>query len=192
MLRLSDEKQPHFVEILRGIHRRRDPRSENLLCVRFSKRAGSRLPLQPPRSAVTSFAIGCDNSRYLASSAALPCRPATFGRFCSGPTELCASDCRLHSPRFWSMNRMKNRLMVRAGVGWASGTIDAVSLAADIGSPAGYALPRPERPSYRTTWRRIPASARLSCWRIIRHQARHQRADRKGRRGQGLLRRARS
>jgi GAF domain-containing protein len=32
-----------------------------------------------------------------------------------------------------------NRLMVRAGVGWAPGTIDAVSLAADIGSPAGFA-----------------------------------------------------
>ena len=29
--------------------------------------------------------------------------------------------------------------MVRAGVGWAPGTIDVVSLAADMGSPAGYA-----------------------------------------------------
>jgi GAF domain-containing protein len=33
----------------------------------------------------------------------------------------------------------ENRLMVRAGVGWAPGTIDAISLAADIGPPAGYA-----------------------------------------------------
>jgi hypothetical protein len=29
--------------------------------------------------------------------------------------------------------------MVRAGVGWAPDTIDIVSVAADLGSPAGYA-----------------------------------------------------
>jgi two-component system, sensor histidine kinase PdtaS len=33
----------------------------------------------------------------------------------------------------------EKRLMVRAGVGWPQGTIDIVSLAADVGSPAGYA-----------------------------------------------------
>lgn len=34
----------------------------------------------------------------------------------------------------------ENRLVVRAGVGWDDDTIDNVSLAADMGSPAGYAF----------------------------------------------------
>ena len=33
----------------------------------------------------------------------------------------------------------ESRLMVRAGVGWDVDTVDNVSLAADLGSPAGYA-----------------------------------------------------
>jgi two-component sensor histidine kinase len=54
-------------------------------------------------------------------------------------TELCATG--LHAPfvKVLEYESDEKRLIVRAGVGWAPGTIDAVTLAADIGSPAGYA-----------------------------------------------------
>jgi two-component system, sensor histidine kinase PdtaS len=54
-------------------------------------------------------------------------------------TELCASG--LHAPfaKVLEYEPDQKRLTVRAGVGWPQGTIDTVSLAADIGSPAGYA-----------------------------------------------------
>lgn len=80
-------------------------------------------------------------------------------------TELCAAGLQAPFAKVLEYEPDQKRLMVRAGVGWAPGTIDAVSLAADIGSPAGYAY-RPECPSFRTTWRRIPAFARPGCWRI--------------------------
>jgi two-component sensor histidine kinase len=54
-------------------------------------------------------------------------------------TELCATGLRATFAKVMEYEPDKKRLMVRAGVGWAPGTIDAVSVAADIGSPAGYA-----------------------------------------------------
>lgn len=54
-------------------------------------------------------------------------------------TELCAIGLQAPFVKVLEYEPDENRLMVRAGVGWAPGTIDAVSLAADIGSPAGYA-----------------------------------------------------
>jgi two-component system, sensor histidine kinase PdtaS len=66
-------------------------------------------------------------------------RPATFGRFCSRPPNFALSDCRGSLLKVLEYEPNEDRLMLRAGVGWARGTIDAVSLAANIGSPAGYA-----------------------------------------------------
>jgi len=54
-------------------------------------------------------------------------------------TELCAAGLQAPFAKVLEYESDDNRLMVRAGVGWVPGTIDAVSLAADIGSPAGYA-----------------------------------------------------
>jgi len=54
-------------------------------------------------------------------------------------TELCAAGLQAPFAKVLEYESDDNRLTVRAGVGWVPGTIDAVSLAADIGSPAGYA-----------------------------------------------------
>jgi len=55
-------------------------------------------------------------------------------------TELCADGLEARFAKVLEYQPDENRLLVRAGVGWASDTIDIVSLAADIGSPAGYAF----------------------------------------------------
>ena len=60
-------------------------------------------------------------------------------------TELCAIGLQAPFVKVLEYEPDENRLMVRTGVGWAPSTIDDVSLAADIGSPAGYA-PRRARP----------------------------------------------
>jgi len=54
-------------------------------------------------------------------------------------TELCAQGLGVGFAKVLEYIPDEKRLMVRAGVGWAPGTINIVSLAADIGSPAGYA-----------------------------------------------------
>jgi two-component sensor histidine kinase len=54
-------------------------------------------------------------------------------------TDLCASGLQAPFAKVLEYEPNEKRLMVRAGVGWAPDTIDIVSLAADIGSPAGYA-----------------------------------------------------
>jgi two-component system, sensor histidine kinase PdtaS len=54
-------------------------------------------------------------------------------------TELCAQGLQARFAKVLEFQPDESRLMVRAGVGWAPDTIDIVSLAADMGSPAGYA-----------------------------------------------------
>jgi two-component system, sensor histidine kinase PdtaS len=54
-------------------------------------------------------------------------------------TELCAQGLRTRFAKVLEYVPQDERLLVRAGVGWPPGTIDVVSLAADVGSPAGYA-----------------------------------------------------
>ncbi|MDN3272982.1 histidine kinase dimerization/phosphoacceptor domain -containing protein [Frankia sp. RB7] len=54
-------------------------------------------------------------------------------------TELCAIGLQAPFVKVLEYEPDDKRLMVRAGVGWVPGTIDVVSLAADMGSPAGYA-----------------------------------------------------
>jgi two-component sensor histidine kinase/putative methionine-R-sulfoxide reductase with GAF domain len=54
-------------------------------------------------------------------------------------TELCAEGLQARFAKVLEYLPDQSRLMVRAGVGWAPDTIDIVSLAADMGSPAGYA-----------------------------------------------------
>jgi two-component sensor histidine kinase len=54
-------------------------------------------------------------------------------------TELCAQGLRVRFAKVLEFLPDEKRLMVRAGVGWAPGTINIVSLGTDTGSPAGYA-----------------------------------------------------
>jgi two-component system, sensor histidine kinase PdtaS len=62
-----------------------------------------------------------------------------FGQILQRGTELCSQGLQARFAKVLEYLPDENRLMVRAGVGWAPGTIDVVSLAADMGSPAGYA-----------------------------------------------------
>lgn len=62
-----------------------------------------------------------------------------FRQILQRATELCAQGLQARFAKVLEYLPDEKRLMVRAGVGWAPGTIDIVSLAADIGSPAGYA-----------------------------------------------------
>lgn len=55
-------------------------------------------------------------------------------------TELCAQGLRARFAKVLEYLPEEERLMVRAGVGWGPNTIDVVSLATDVGSPAGYAF----------------------------------------------------
>ncbi len=62
-----------------------------------------------------------------------------FRKILQRATELCAQGLEARFAKVLEFIPEENRLLVRAGVGWAPETIDIVSLAADIGSPAGYA-----------------------------------------------------
>lgn len=53
--------------------------------------------------------------------------------------ELCAEGLQARFAKVLEFEPEESRLMVRAGVGWDLDTVDNVSLAADLGSPAGYA-----------------------------------------------------
>jgi two-component sensor histidine kinase len=54
-------------------------------------------------------------------------------------TELCTQGLGVRFAKVLEFLPDEKRLMVRAGVGWAPGTINIVSIGADAGSPAGYA-----------------------------------------------------
>ena len=62
-----------------------------------------------------------------------------FQQILQRATELCAQGLEAGFAKVLEYLPEEKRLMVRAGVGWAPDTIDIVSLAADLGSPAGYA-----------------------------------------------------
>jgi two-component system, sensor histidine kinase PdtaS len=62
-----------------------------------------------------------------------------FRQILQRATELCAQGLQARFAKVMEYLPDDERLMVRAAVGWAPGTIDIVSLAADVGSPAGYA-----------------------------------------------------
>jgi two-component sensor histidine kinase len=62
-----------------------------------------------------------------------------FRKILQRATELCSSGLQAPFVKVLEFEPDEKRLVVRAGVGWAPDTIDTVSLAADIGSPAGYA-----------------------------------------------------
>ena len=62
-----------------------------------------------------------------------------FRKILQRATELCAEGLEARFAKVLEYLPDEHRLIVRSGVGWAPDTIDIVSLAADIGSPAGYA-----------------------------------------------------
>lgn len=63
-----------------------------------------------------------------------------FRKILQRATELCAQGLQTRLAKVLEYLPKEKRLIVRAGVGWDAGTIDVVDLAADIGSPAGYAF----------------------------------------------------
>ena len=93
-----------------------------------------------------------------------------FRQILQRATELCAQGLQARFAKVLEYLPDENRLMVRAGVGWASDTIDTVSpptLDRQQDMPT-----RQERRLSRTTWRRKPASGRLSFWRTTASGAR--------------------
>jgi two-component system, sensor histidine kinase PdtaS len=84
-----------------------------------------------------------------------------FRKILQRATELCASGLQAQFAKVLEYEPDEIRLIVRAGVGWAPDTIDVVSLAADVGSPAGYAY-RTGESVISNTWRGKPVSAPLS------------------------------
>jgi len=62
-----------------------------------------------------------------------------YRRILQSATELCAQGLQTRFAKVLEYLPQDERLVVRAGVGWPEGTVDIVSLAADVGSPAGYA-----------------------------------------------------
>ncbi|MCX7317940.1 MAG: GAF domain-containing protein [Hyphomicrobiales bacterium] len=62
-----------------------------------------------------------------------------FKQILQRATELCSQGLQTRYAKVLEFIPEQNRLLVRAGVGWAAGTIDHVSLGADIESPAGFA-----------------------------------------------------
>jgi len=62
-----------------------------------------------------------------------------LARILQRATELCAEGLEARFAKVLEYQADEDRLLVRGGVGWGPGTIDEVSLGADIGSPAGYA-----------------------------------------------------
>jgi len=63
-----------------------------------------------------------------------------FQQILQRATELCAQGLQARLANVLEYLPKEKRLIVRAGVGWGPDTIDVVGLAADIGSPAGYAF----------------------------------------------------
>jgi two-component system, sensor histidine kinase PdtaS len=142
LLRLGEKKQPHFSRntLQRfGIHRRAQPVfGESVMQVPLkSDREPNDLPSAP---------VSRDELRYRLKQQSLL---GEFGRFAmqtrdfrkilQRATELCASGLQAPFAKVLEYEPDEKRMMVRAGFGWPPGTIDIVSLAADVGSPAGYA-----------------------------------------------------
>src|SRR6201997_4492455 len=63
-----------------------------------------------------------------------------IGQILQRATELCAHGLEAPFAKVLEYMPDDNRLLVRAGIGWASGTIGQVSVGVDLESPAGYAF----------------------------------------------------
>src|SRR5437868_11808052 len=63
-----------------------------------------------------------------------------IGQILQRATELCAQGLETSLAKVLEYIPEDKRLLVRAGVGWAPGTIRQVSLGIDMESPAGYAF----------------------------------------------------
>ena len=63
-----------------------------------------------------------------------------IGQILQRATELCAQGLETRFAKVLEYMPDDKRLLVRAGIGWASGTVGQVSLGVDLESPAGYAF----------------------------------------------------
>lgn len=112
-----------------------------------------------------------------------------FRKILQRATELCASGLQAPLAKVLEYEPDEKRLVVRAGVGWKPDTIDIVSLAADIGSPAGYAY----RTGESVISNHLEAETRFRTPELLADHGVRRAINvliEKGRRGQGLFRRA--
>lgn len=123
--------------------------------------SGNSTTSSQPRLAGTSSATSLKQQSLLREFGRFAMQTRDFQKILQRAIELCASGLQAPFAKVLEYEPDEKRLMVRAGVGWAQGTIDIVSLAADVGSPAVTPIGR-ENPSFPTTSKRKPASARLS------------------------------
>jgi two-component sensor histidine kinase/putative methionine-R-sulfoxide reductase with GAF domain len=106
------------------------------------------VPFEPSREPVDlpSAPLSRDELRYrlrqqslLGEFGRIAMQTRDFRKTLQRATELCSSGLQAPFAKVLEYEPDEKRLVVRAGVGWPPGTIDIVSLAADVGSPAGYA-----------------------------------------------------
>jgi two-component sensor histidine kinase/putative methionine-R-sulfoxide reductase with GAF domain len=106
------------------------------------------VPLEPGReqTGLPSAHLSRDELRYRLQQQSLlgefgrtAMQTRDFRKILQRATELCAKGLQASFAKVLEYEPDEKRLVVRAGVGWPPQTIDHVSLAADMGSPAGYA-----------------------------------------------------
>jgi two-component sensor histidine kinase/putative methionine-R-sulfoxide reductase with GAF domain len=104
------------------------------------------LEIEHEQTGLPSVQLSRDELRYrllqqslLGEFGRIAMQTRDFRKILQRATELCASGLQAPFAKVLEYEPDEKRLVVRAGVGWASETIDHVSLGADIGSPAGYA-----------------------------------------------------
>ena len=93
-------------------------------------------PTPPGRS----FRTACGNSPLLGEFGRSALQTRDIGQILQRATELCAQGLETPFAKVLEYVPDDKRLLVRAGVGWASGVIGQVSLGVDLESPAGYAF----------------------------------------------------
>src|SRR5450432_2291052 len=98
-------------------------------------------PIQFPAAPILRDELPCRlrQQSLLGEFGRIAMQTRDFRRILQRATELCADGLQTRFAKVLEYIPEDSRLMVRAGVGWNVDTIDNVSLAADLGSPAGYA-----------------------------------------------------
>jgi hypothetical protein len=109
-----------------------------------------------------------------------------IGQILQRATQLCAQGLETPFAKVLEYMPEEKRLLVSAGVGWAPETIGQISLGVDLESPAGYAFHTGQNRHFQPPAGRNPLSNAETAVGA-RHQARHQRSHRAGRRRSSTL-----
>jgi two-component sensor histidine kinase len=139
LLSFSEEKRPHFDGNTLNVSRFNAGRNR-VRSIRMHEVFAVQEPTETP-SPLRRDELGyrLRQQSLLGEFGRTAMQTRDFREILQRATELCAIGLQAPFVKVLEYEPDEKRLMVRAGVGWASGIIDAVSLAADMGSPAGYA-----------------------------------------------------